>query len=59
VINRCTKAPRYYTLFLYQGSDGPISSSELLLNVATDWEPLENGQIIAYEAPAKSRTLIP
>ena len=59
VINHYTRAPLYYTLYLHQGSDGPIISSEPLLNVATDWEPLANGQIIAYEAPAKSRTQVP
>ncbi|MEA3239936.1 MAG: class II glutamine amidotransferase [Candidatus Bipolaricaulota bacterium] len=59
VINRYTRAPRYYTLYLHQGSDGPIIASEPLLNVATDWEPLANGRIIAYETPAKSRPLIP
>jgi len=59
VINRHTRTPRYYTPYLHQGSDGPIIASEPLLDVATDWEPLANGQIIAYEAPAKSRTLIP
>jgi len=59
VINRYTKAPRYYTLFLHQGSDGPIIASEPLLDIAATWKPLKNGQIIAYESPAKSRTRIP
>ena len=36
VINRYTKAPRYYTLYLHQDANGPIISSELLLDMATD-----------------------
>jgi len=51
VINRYTKAPRYYTLYLQQDANGPIILSEPLLDVATDWEPLENGQIIAFGMP--------
>jgi len=50
IINRFSSSPRYYTLYLHQGKDGPIISSEQLPDVATDWEPLENGRIIAYEA---------
>ena len=49
VINRYTKAPRYYTLHLHQGEDGPIISSEPLFDVAETWEPLKNGQIIAFQ----------
>ena len=59
VINRFSTSPRYYTLHLHQDEDGPIIASEPLLDIAPTWEPLKNGQIIAYEAPAKSRTLIP
>ncbi|HUT86552.1 MAG TPA: class II glutamine amidotransferase [Candidatus Heimdallarchaeota archaeon] len=56
VINRFSTSPRYYTLYLHQGDDGPIISSEPLPDVATDWEPLENGRIIAYEVHAKKST---
>lgn len=59
IINRFSTWPRYYTLYLHQGSDGPIISSEPLLDMAPTWEPLKNGQIVAYEAPTKSRTVIP
>ena len=60
IINCFSSSPRYYTLYLHQSDDGPIISSEPLPDVAADWEPLENGRIIAYDARAKkSRTLIP
>jgi len=58
-INRFFTSPRYYTLHLHQGKDGPIIASEPLLDIAATWKPLKNGQIIAYESPAKSRTRIP
>ncbi len=49
VINRFSSSPRYYTLHLHQGSDGPIVSSEELQDVAKTWEPLKNGQIIVFQ----------
>lgn len=56
-INRYTTSPRYYTLYFHQDADGPIISSEPLLDIAPTWEPLKNGRIIAYEVHAKKSTL--
>ena len=49
IISRFSTSPRYYTLYLHQGSDGPIISSEVLQDVAPTWEALKNGQIIAFQ----------
>jgi predicted glutamine amidotransferase len=49
VINRYSTSPRYYRLYLHQSDDGPIISSEPLFDMAAIWEPLKNGQIIAFQ----------
>lgn len=49
VINRFSTWPRYYTLYLHQGNGCPIISSEVLEDVAPTWEPLGNGQVIAFQ----------
>jgi len=48
VINRFSTSPRYYTLYLQNGDDGPIISSEPLADLGKDWQPLEHGSIISY-----------
>lgn len=58
VINRYSTSPRYYTLYLHQSEHGPIISSEPLPDVATDWEPLKNGQIIAFQDSSMRSALI-
>ena len=50
LINRFSTSPRYYTLYLHQGPDGPIVASEALQDVATGWTPLKNGSVIAFQA---------
>jgi len=49
VINRYLKSPRYYTLYK---AEGPIISSEPLLELSSDWAPLGNGTVLCLERAA-------
>jgi len=51
-INRFSKSPLYYTLHLHQGEEGALLSSEPLLDVALDWNPLTNGTVVIFDRDA-------
>jgi predicted glutamine amidotransferase len=51
-INRFSKSLLYYTLHLHQGEEGALLSSEPLLDVALDWNPLTNGTVMIFDRDA-------
>ncbi len=59
-INRFSKSPLYYTLHLHQGEEGALLSSEPLLDVALDWNPLTNRTVMIFDRDAGTvRSLAP
>ncbi len=51
-INRFSKSPLYYTLHLHQGEERTLLSSEPLLDVALDWNPLTNRTVMIFDRDA-------
>lgn len=51
-INRFSKSPLYYTLYFHQGEEDSLLSSEPLLDVALDWNPLANRTVMIFDRDA-------